>query len=104
MTRRTIKVPIGDPRVVRLVRIGAGEGFATFLGTFEGKPAFIADSGTLVDLLDPIEDRDLIETAVHVEVFDSVEARDRYVQELRETKPLALGTEASRTRSTSRRG
>jgi hypothetical protein len=88
MTRRSVDVPTGDPRTAKLVRIGVGEGFATYLGTFEGKPAFIADSGTLAGMLD--ED-DQIENPVHVEVFDTVEARDRYVEDLRRARPSALG-------------
>ena len=30
-----------DPRITRLRRIGGGEGYATYSGLFEGKPAFI---------------------------------------------------------------
>jgi len=57
------------------VRHCAGEGFATYTGLFEGMPAFIADCGTLADLLD----EDSTEDSVTVTVFVSDAERTAWV-------------------------
>lgn len=77
-----------DPRIAALKSTGGGEGFATYTGNFEGKPAFIVDCGTMMDVLDE-EDRS--DDSVNVYLFESDRARDRYVDELRRRSPAALG-------------
>ncbi|MEI9937861.1 MAG: hypothetical protein WDO69_11640 [Pseudomonadota bacterium] len=78
----------GDPRIAALAPIGCGEGFATYTGTFEGRPAFLVDCGTMNDLLD---EEDRLGDSVTVHVFESEAARDHYVDELRRRSPAALG-------------
>lgn len=78
-----------DPRVTGLARIGGGEGFATKLGYFDGKPAFIVDCGTLSDFFD--EGDDVRAESVTVRVFEDETARARYVDDLRRRAPAALG-------------
>jgi hypothetical protein len=73
--------------MANLVRIGVGEGFATYTGTFEGEPAFIADCGTLARMFDD----DKIPEPITLEVFDTEAARDEYIEELRRTRPQELG-------------
>lgn len=73
-----------DPRLSELVRHGGGEGYATYTGLFEGRPAFIADCGTLADLLD---EEDSIENSVTVNVFESEVERAAYLETLRSAKP-----------------
>jgi hypothetical protein len=67
-----------DPRLTDLVRVGGGEGYATYTGRFEGQPSFVADCGTLADLLD--ED-DPIEEPVTVTIFGSEAERTEYVRQ-----------------------
>jgi len=78
-----------DPRVSGLVRIGGGEGFATHIGYFDGKTAFIVDCGTLSDILD--DDDDVRAESVTVRVFEDESARTQYVDELRRRSPAMLG-------------
>jgi hypothetical protein len=77
-----------DRRITNLRRVGAGEGFATYTGLFEGKAAFIADCGTLNDIMD---EEDRYDDSVTVRVFESEAARDRFVEQLRRASPAALG-------------
>lgn len=78
---------LDDPRLMGLVRLGTGEGFATYVGEFEDRPAIIVDSGTMLDLLDQEDDHD----SVTVHVFESDAALDRHVEELLRRSPSALG-------------
>jgi len=80
---------IGDPRIADLTPNSGGEGFATYTGTFEGKPAFIVDCGTMNDLLDE-EDRS--DDSITVHFFGDRAARDHHVDELRRRSPAALGS------------
>lgn len=68
----------GDPRIAALTPMGGGEGFATYTGRFEGKPAFIVDCGTMMDILDE-EDRS--DDPVTVHVFESEEGRRRFIDQ-----------------------
>lgn len=77
-----------DPRLADLVHLGAGEGFATYSGRFEGKPALIVDSGTLADFMD--DDDDVTEN-VGVTVSATVSARDRHIEELRRRQASSFG-------------
>jgi hypothetical protein len=86
-------VSIQDPRLTDLVRLGRGEGFSSYLGRFDGKPAFIVDCGTLNDFLD--DEADATEDSVSVQVFETETERDTHVEHLRRTSPLALGVAAS---------
>jgi hypothetical protein len=80
---------IRDPRVTDLARIGMGEGFSTYTGHFEGKPAFLVDCGTLADMLDEDE---VIDDAVTVHVFEDVSARSDYLEHhLKRASPGAIG-------------
>lgn len=36
---------VADARLTEVTHLGAGEGFGTYLGRFDGKPAFIVDNG-----------------------------------------------------------
>jgi hypothetical protein len=65
-----------------------GEGFSTYAGQFEGKPAFIVDCGTMDDFLNE-EDRSA--DNVTVRVFRDDAARDGYIDKLRRESPAALG-------------
>ena len=76
-----------DARIAALGPIGGGEGFATYTGTFEGRPAFLVDCGTMNDLLD---EEDISDNNVTVHVFESEAARDQYVNALRRRSPVAL--------------
>jgi hypothetical protein len=82
-------ISIRDPRLTKLTKIGMGEGFVTYTGELDGRPAFIADCGTLADML---SDEDAIQAPVTVHVFPEPSALQHYVDELRKTKPAALGT------------
>lgn len=77
-----------DTRITKLRRIGTGEGFVTYTGEFEGKPAFIVDCGTMDDFLDE-EDRST--DNVTVRVFEHDTAREDYIEKLRRKSPAALG-------------
>jgi ADP-ribosylglycohydrolase len=88
-TQETRVASTGDPRISALHRIGTGEGFATFTGVFDGKPALIVDSGTLNDLMD--ED-DRVEDPVLVRVFHDDAARTRYIEQLRRQSWASLGS------------
>jgi len=79
-----------DPRITNLRRMGRGEGFATYVGHFESKPAFLVDCGTMNDLMD--ED-DRCDDSVIVRVFESDAARDDFVEQLKRTSPGALGVQ-----------
>ncbi len=84
-----------DPRVTNQVLLGLGEGFATFTADFDGSPAFLVDCGTMNDFLD---DGDQVADPVSVHLFDTTEARDGYVEEMRLTSPGAIGVSADRSR------
>ena len=76
-----------DPRITSLQRLGTGEGFVTYIGLFEGKPAFIVDCGTMNDIMD---EEDRYDDSVTVRVFESEAARDRFIDETRRQSPGAL--------------
>lgn len=76
-----------DPRITNLRRVGAGEGFASYTGLFQGKAAFFADCGTMNDVM---AEEDGYDDGVTVRVFESEAARDRFVEELRRASPDAL--------------
>lgn len=79
-----------DPRITNLRRMGRGEGFATYVGHFENRAAFLVDCGTLNDIMD--ED-DRCDDSVIVRVFENDAARDRFVEQLKLTSPGALGVQ-----------
>lgn len=89
-----------DPRLTDLVRIGMGEGFSTYSGQFEGKPAFVVDCGSMDDFLNE-EDRSTDNVTVHV--FNTDAARDGYIAKLRQESPAALGRLTSAMPSTTTR-
>lgn len=82
-------VSVRDPRLTNLTEIGAGEGFVTYTGELDGRPAFIADCGTLADML---SEEEAIHDPVTVRVFAESSALRRYVDDLRKTNPVALGS------------
>lgn len=65
-----------DPRIADLERIGGGEGFATYRGTFGNRPAVIVDCGTMLDLLD---ENDQYDDPVTVYVFEDEQRRRRFI-------------------------
>jgi hypothetical protein len=65
-----------------------GEGFSTYVGQFEGKPAFVVDCGTMDDFLNE-EDRST--DNVTVRVFKNDATRNGYIDKLRRESPAALG-------------
>ena len=77
-----------DPRITNLRRMGRGEGFATYVGHFENKAAFLIDCGTMNDIM---AEEDRYDDSVTVRVFESEAARDRFVEQLRRASPEALG-------------
>lgn len=77
-----------DPRITNLCRVGAGEGFATYTGLFQGKAAFFADCGTMNDIM---AEEDGCDDSVTVRIFESEAARDRFVEQLRRASPETLG-------------
>jgi hypothetical protein len=77
-----------DPRITNLRRVGAGEGFATYTGLFQGKAAFFADCGTMNDMM---AEEDGCDDSVTVRIFESEAARDRFVEQLRRASPETLG-------------
>ncbi|MEI9937506.1 MAG: hypothetical protein WDO69_09835 [Pseudomonadota bacterium] len=79
---------VRDPRLTNLTEIGAGEGFVTYTGTLDGKPAFIADCGTLADML---SEEDAIHDSVTVRAFAKPSALQRYLDDLRDANSAALG-------------
>ena len=79
-----------DPRITNLRRMGRGEGFATYVGHFENKAAFLVDCGTLNDMVDEDDRRD---DSVMVRIFENDAARDRFVEQLKRTSPGALGVQ-----------
>jgi hypothetical protein len=87
-TAETRVASTDDPRITNLHRMGRGEGFATYVGHFESKPAFLVDCGTMNDLMD--ED-DRCDDSVIVRVFESDAARDRFVEQLQRESPQAFG-------------
>lgn len=75
---------IDDARISSLRRLGGGEGFVTYMGEFEGRPALLVDSGTMNEFL---SDEDAIADPVTVHVFETETLRDGYVQQLRAVPP-----------------
>lgn len=91
MPERNLKVEsTSDPRIADLIRLGGGEGFATYSATFEGKPAVITDSGTLADFLNE-EDLASFGPFVSVDVFDTEEERATHLEELGRRHPRSVG-------------
>jgi len=82
MTRRAISIASKtDPRLSNLARHGGGEGYATYTGCFDGKPAFIVDCGTLADFL---HEDDSIKDPIDVDVFDTEAERSAFLEALRQ--------------------
>lgn len=74
-----------DPRVSALTRLGGGELVESFLGTFEGQPAFIVDDYVALEFGEA-------ETATIVaHVFEKEETRALFLEELAERSPLMAG-------------
>lgn len=88
MTANMSCASLTDPRLTNLVRIGMGEGFSTYSGQFEGKPAFIVHCGTMDDFLN---EEDRATDNVTVRIFETDAARDGYIDKLRQESPAALG-------------
>ncbi len=84
----TRAAPTDDPRITNLRRVGAGEGFATYTGLFEGKAALLTDCGTMNDIMN---EEDRYDDSVTVRVFESEAARDRFVEQLRRASQGAQG-------------
>lgn len=86
---REIRLPtMADPRLTEIKALGGGEGFGTYVGRFEGKPAFIVDSGTMAAFID---EEEALGQLVSLTVFESEAARDEYLEDLMKRVPGAVG-------------
>jgi hypothetical protein len=80
---------VQDPRLTNLIEIGGGEGFVTYTGELDGRPALIVDNGTLADIFG---EEDMMAAPVAVQVFADVSSLQRCVQALRRLHPSPLGS------------
>src|SRR5262245_22664056 len=74
-----------DPRIAALARLGGGELVETFLGTFEGQPAFVINDYVAFEF----GEADAQTFAAYV--FETEAARSAYLDELAERSPLMAG-------------